>query len=56
MYESEQMPSVRNYIEAKNRREAVKKLIEGNPTPKELYDPGPNDDGMQPSSCHDPRN
>ncbi|WP_442511792.1 hypothetical protein SH528x_003537 [Novipirellula sp. SH528] len=45
MYESDQLPSVRNYIVAKNRREAVKKLIEGNPTLKELYDPGPNDDG-----------
>ncbi|TWU38732.1 hypothetical protein Q31b_38100 [Novipirellula aureliae] len=45
MYESDQMPSVRNDVEAKNRREAVKKLIEGNPTLKELYDPGPNDDG-----------
>ena len=45
MYESDQKKSIRNYVAAKNRRDGVKKLIEGNPTLKGLYDPGPNDDG-----------
>ena len=46
MPESDQTPKVRRYcVQAKNRREAVAKLVHKYPLLKELYQAGPNNDG-----------
>lgn len=45
MLESDEQPRTRDYVAAKNRRDAVKKMIESHPTLSLLYHGGPNDDG-----------
>ncbi len=46
MTEPDEKPAVRrNYVAAKNRREAVQKMIMNHPTLKAMYRAGPNDDG-----------
>jgi hypothetical protein len=45
MLESDEQPRTRDYVAAKNRRDAVKKMISNHPTLSVLYRSGTNDDG-----------
>ena len=45
MLESDDQPRTRDYVAAKNRRDAVRKMIENHPTLKALYRCGSSDDG-----------
>ena len=45
MLDSDEQPRTRDYVAAKNRRDAVKKMISNHPTLSVLYRSGANDDG-----------